>query len=364
MRTEAAARHLADAVPAILYVEADDEAGTNLFTGPQVERILGHDPASWRLGSDRWTTLLHEDDRERVATERRRSRAEERPFRADYRVRAAGGAFVWIRDRAVPLPDEGGRTLCWRGVMLDITAERAVAERLRESEALLRRTMEERRSLLARLEDSQEEERRRIAADLHDDSIQVISAADLQLQALSAAATDPQLRDGLAELHETLQLAVGRLRHLLFELRPTALDQEGLEATLRAYHEDLRFPVGWTLDARLEAEPPLDLGAILFRIAQEAVTNAGKHADAQRLEVSVTTLDGGIRLLVRDDGMGFDPDDAAHLAHGHIGLPTMKERAELAGGWCRLDSRPGLGTTVEAWVPIPPAARAPGPVTG
>ncbi|HEX9124482.1 MAG TPA: PAS domain-containing protein [Actinomycetota bacterium] len=356
VRAEAAARSIGDVLPAVLYVDSNDGDGTNLFTSSQVERVLGYPVARWREEPALRRSRLHPDDRDRVNRERRRSRELGRPFRSEYRLLAADGREVWILDEAVPVSDGRGGTLFWRGVMVDVTERKQAQERLRASEALRWQNLEERRSLLARLEEAQEEERRRIAADLHDDSIQVISAADLQLQALLGAADDPDLRRGIGEVHETLKLAVDRLRHLLFELRPVTLDQEGLAAALRAYLEDLRFPVAWTLDVELTEEPPPDLGAIVFRIAQEAVTNAGKHADAGRLEVRLAGPDGGIGLRVADDGRGFDPGDPEHPTPGHIGLPTMVERAELAGGWCRVTSTPGTGTVVEAWIPFRPSA--------
>ena len=353
---EAAARHLGRAVPAIVYVDANDEDGTNVFTSEQATAILGYEAEGWRIDRDGWMSLVHEEDRPSVLEEYRRSRTEARAFGAAYRLRASDGSYRWFRDEAVPLAAEGGAPLCWRGVMLDVTGEAQAGQRLAQSEDALRRTLEERRTLLARLEESLEEERRRIASDLHDDPIQVISAADMQLQALGALADgDPEVRRGIDEVHETLKLAVDRLRQLLSELRPAPLGPEGLEATLRAFLEELRFPVRWSLEVRLNADPPADIGAVLFRIAQEAITNAGKHARAERLRVSVSSRDGGIELAVTDDGSGFDRQQSGTSAPGHIGLATMAERAELAGGWCTVKSSSGGGTSVRAWVPLPSA---------
>ena len=102
----------------------------------------------------------------------------------------------------------------------------------------------------------------------------------------------------------------------------------------------------------MDEEPDPDLRALLYRIAQESVANARKHADAKRVEIDVASADGGISLVVRDDGRGFVADPAAPPEPGHFGLSTLVERAELAGGWSRVTSTPGEGTTVECWLPL------------
>jgi signal transduction histidine kinase len=209
----------------------------------------------------------------------------------------------------------------------------------------------QRRSILARLEEAQEEERRRIAADIHDDSIQVITAADLRLAALDRMLVDPDLKREVAEIHQTLQLAADRLRKLLFELLPPAFDREGLSTALETYVAHREPGLEFSVKDELEAEPPEEVRRTLFRMGQEAINNALKHAGATRLDVVLSSEDGGIRLRVADDGRGFEVEGLRKPAPGHIGLPIMVERAALAGGWCRIDSKPGGGTTVEAWVP-------------
>jgi signal transduction histidine kinase len=301
-----------------------------------------------------WIVRLHADDRERVLAEHKESNQTGEPFRSEYRLIRSDGREVWVRDEAVLVRDENGTPMYWRGIMYDVTDRKRTEERLRRSLDILRRTMEDRRRLLMRLEGAQEEERRRIAADIHDDSIQVISAADLKAQALLRRLEDPDLRHEAEELRDTLQEAVIRLRHLLFELRPPSLDREGLVPALRSYVAGIHEPE-IVVEDELEAEPPADIRALLFRIAQEAITNARKHASASRIVVALTTADGGARLRVTDDGVGFDPPRGVEPVAGHIGVPTMIERAELAGGRCRIESERGRGATVEAWLPLGPA---------
>ena len=344
-------RHLVEGIPAVLYVDANDERSTNVYTSPQVEPLLGFTVERWRDDPDLWLEYVHEDDRERVVAEHRESLRTGEPFRTEYRFRTADDRLVWLRDEAVLVLDDDGKPAFWRGFMIDITQTKRAQEKLRRSADALRRTMEERRRLLLRLEAAQEEERRRIASDIHDDPIQVMSAADMRAQALAQRIEDPDVRKEAEDLREVIRSAVERLRHLLFELRPPSLDREGLAAALHTWAGDAE-PAP-SIENGLPTEPPRETQAILFRIAQEAIANARKHAGADRIVVSIAEEDGGVRLVVSDDGIGFDPRVFVVPEPGHIGLSTMVERAELAGGRCEIESDPGHGTSVRAWLPLP-----------
>lgn len=343
-------RHLVEGIPAVLYVDANDERSTNIYTSPQIEPLLGFTVERWRDEPDLWIDRMHEDDRQRVLREHYESLRTGEPFQTEYRLLAADGTEVWVRDEAVLVSDGNGGPLFWRGVISDITETKRVEERLRRSLDALRRTMEDRRRLLLRLEDAQEEERRRIAADIHDDSIQVMSAADIRAQSLARRLEDPELRDEAAELREVIRTSVERLRRLVFELRPPALDRDGLVSALRIFA--VAVEPSPEIEDRLELEPSPEIRATLFRIAHEALVNARKHALASRITVSLSNVDGGVQLVVSDDGVGFDPSALAGSEPGHIGLPTMLERAELAGGRCSIESAPGRGTSVLAWLPV------------
>jgi two-component system, NarL family, sensor histidine kinase UhpB len=343
-------RHLVEGIPAVLYVDGNDDRSSNLYTSPQIEPLLGFTVEQWRDDPALWFERIHEDDRERVLEEHRESLRTGDPFRTEYRLLAADGREVWIRDEAVLIREAEHDELFWRGVMTDITRTKRIEDRLRRSLDVLRRTMEDRRQLLLRLEDAREEERRRIASDIHDDPIQVMSAADIRAQALAHQIRDPELRQEAEELRDVIRSSVERLRHLLFELRPPTLASEGLVPALRACVGDAD-PVPEIEDA-LQFDPPSEPRAILFRIAQEAIANARKHASATRIHVSIAAFDGGVRLVITDDGLGFDVGVIESPEPGHIGLPTMIERAQLAGGGCEVHSEPGRGTTVSAWLPL------------
>ena len=115
----------------------------------------------------------------------------------------------------------------------------------------------------------------------------------------------------------------------------------------------------FSLEQQLQEEPEAELRVLLYRVAQEALTNIRKHAHARRVNVILAEHDGGFLIRITDDGVGFTAPGTLQSGRGHLGLSTMRERAEMAGGWCRLLSLPGAGTTVEIWVPgsAPPPPR-------
>jgi PAS domain S-box-containing protein len=223
----------------------------------------------------------------------------------------------------------------------------------RQAQTDLERHLAERRAVLAHLVSAGEEERRRIASDIHDDSIQAITAAGMRLQILRRRLSEPAQLELLDELERTIQLSIERLRHLLFELRPPALDRDGLSSALRLYLDQIRqqVPLRYHIDDRLVAQPLPETRLILYRIAQEALTNVRKHAQATSVRVLLDRRSEGYFVRIADDGVGFTGSEDA-TGPGHIGLIAMRERAELAGGWLRIDSRNGAGTSVEFQIPV------------
>jgi signal transduction histidine kinase len=241
--------------------------------------------------------------------------------------------------------------------------EQRVRERTAELQASLeelRKTDEERRMLLGRVVSAAEEERQRIAGDIHDDSVQVITAVTMRLHLLARQLDDPTHVASLESLNQTVTMALARLRNLMFELRPPALDREGLAAALRQYLDrvDGESSTAYELEDGLRSEPSPEARVILFRIAQEALANVRKHARAQGVRIELSERDKGFLVRVRDDGVGFSIEGDAESPQGHLGLSAMRERAEMAGGWWRIESQPGAGTAVEFWVPDRPGTRA------
>jgi signal transduction histidine kinase len=239
---------------------------------------------------------------------------------------------------------------------LAATLDEQVRERthdLDESLEELRRADEARRLLLERLVSAQEDERRRIAGDIHDDSIQVITAAYLRVELIRQALGDDPHSDSLAKLDEALRASIERLRHMIFELRPAMLDTAGLAATIQEHLDQWTRQTGasHTLSTRLEREPGPLVRTTLYRIAAEALANVRKHARATHVDVDLAQESSGFLLRIADDGVGIRmlPETTQT---DHFGVSMMSERAAMAGGWCRVEAHgPNLGTTVTAWTP-------------
>lgn len=239
------------------------------------------------------------------------------------------------------------------GRLWAVVAVREIAPRGRGRGPLRAPGFREDRSLLSLLAEAQEGERRRIADDIHEDSIQVLSVVAMRLDQLRRRIDSPDLVGVVDRLEQDVNLATRRLRRLMFELRPRTLDVEGLVATLRAYLAEIAEEAGIAydvVDGNLVAEPAPETRTVLFRIAQEAVTNVRKHARATRVTAVVESVDDGFLTTITDDGIGFRPSGAV-TRPTHAGLASMRERAEMAGGRLQLESEPGKGTTVRFWLP-------------
>jgi signal transduction histidine kinase len=230
---------------------------------------------------------------------------------------------------------------------------RARTRDLDQSLEELKRADAARKLLLEKLMSAQEDERRRIASDIHDDSIQVITAAYLRVELIRHALGDDPHAEALAKLDEALRASIDRLRHMIFELRPAMLDTAGLAATIQEHLDQWARETGteYTLENRLSAEPGALARTTLYRIAAEALTNVRKHARASHVGVNLDEDGAGYLLRVVDNGVGISRPGRTPTEH--FGLSMMAERAAMAGGWCRVqgndDGEPG--TTVLAWAP-------------
>jgi PAS domain S-box-containing protein len=235
----------------------------------------------------------------------------------------------------------------------DLTEAQRAQFLLRRGVEVLASERRDRQALLHHLIQAREEERARIAADIHDDAIQLMSAANLRLQQLRLRLRDQAAQRILDKLQEALTLSSIHLRQLIFDLRPPSLIDDNLGAALRVYLEEMRSDsgIGYRLDYRLSARPPDSTALLIYRNVREALANVRRHSRASTVSVELLTVEDGYLVRVADDGVGYDPADIEDRP-GHLGLVLMRERAELAGGWCRIESSPGAGTTVEFWVPL------------
>jgi PAS domain S-box-containing protein len=341
-------RRLAEEAPDIIFRHRLLPEPATEYVSPAMETVSGYTPEETLADPQLMFRMVHPDDRPLLEAMLRDPHDNHmlRWIRRDGRV-------VWTEQRMVKVLDEDGRLVAIEGIARDVT-DRVEAERhLRESYEALRRSTVERQRLLARLVKAQEEERQRVANDIHDDSIQIMTAVGLRLAVLRNQVSTAAGEQTLANAEETVAQAIHRLRRLLFELHPMSLDNSGLAAALRDHlrlSEEAGAPE-YSLVDQLGEEPSGESRTILYRIAQEALANVRKHAQARHVRIVLEPQGQGVRVTIVDDGVGFDPANIPSGGPGHVGIPSMLERANLAGGWLRVDSAPGEGTTVRYWIP-------------
>jgi signal transduction histidine kinase len=197
-----------------------------------------------------------------------------------------------------------------------------------------------------------EAERSRLAAELHDGPVQQLTALLYGLElARHHVRRDSAVAAGqlLASLEEKATGEINELRRLMTQLRPPVLDELGLVSALRNQGRTFESASGvrCAIDTESELRLAPELETVLYRVTQESLTNVSKHANASKVNISLAAVDGHVRLLIRDDGVGFNPLEATALeAQGHFGLTNMRERVEMVGGTLLVDSSPGRGTTI------------------
>lgn len=209
--------------------------------------------------------------------------------------------------------------------------------------------------LVNQLGRAQEAERSRLSAELHDGSGQELTSLLLRLKAIEDRAQSDRIRDDIQLLCADLSQAIEHLRELSHQLRPPDLDHLGLAPTLRFLVEDMLAETGMqagfacNLDGQ-RLDPNVEI--TLYRIAQEALTNAIRHAQASHLSLSLMRGTDGLQLIVEDNGVGFDPDELALAGNAHIGLASIQERTERMGGYMEVSTGKGQGTKLTVNVPL------------
>jgi signal transduction histidine kinase len=212
-----------------------------------------------------------------------------------------------------------------------------------------------RRQLLGNIAAGGDEARRRFASTLHDDSLQLLTGAELQLERARNEIDLAKQAAQLDQLETTLRQVEDSLRRLLSHVSTHAEDMPlGLDEAIHARLEALRTNTGIEVDVNLRLPELSDAGtSAIFKNVSEALTNVEKHAHATAIRLSAHAADGGVHVVLVDDGIGFIVAESTNMP-GHLGLVAIRERAQLAGGRCRIESEPGAGTRVEFWIPESP----------
>ncbi|MGA9531501.1 MAG: sensor histidine kinase, partial [Anaerolineales bacterium] len=201
---------------------------------------------------------------------------------------------------------------------------------------------------------AQEDERSRLSAELHDGAGQELTSLLLRLKAVEGKSDNPDVQGALGALCTDLSQAIEHVRELSHQLRPPDLDQLGLAPTLRYLVDDMLTETGvqGSFVSNLEGyrlDPNLEI--TLYRIAQEALTNVIRHAEAGQARLSLQRCGVDLELVVEDDGVGFNPNDLASSGNAHIGLASIQERTERMGGTLEVKTGEGQGTRLMVRIP-------------
>lgn len=305
--------------------------------------------ASERIDFGRFLQSLHPDDREPTRRAVRQSLDAGGDFEAEYRVMARDGAARWVIARGQVERSADGKPLRLRGVTVDITARKLAEEAAH--------------NLSGRLIHAQEETQRQLAGELHDDLSQSLALLSVELEMFgqNPPAEPQKIATRMEEFSTQVKGLSSEVHRLSHALHPAKLDQLGLAAAVRGFCKEFalahEIAVEFT-EHDVPREVSADAALCLYRIAQEALHNVVKHSGGTAAKVELTRADGHLRLVVTDDGAGFDAQ--ATRMNGSLGLVSMNERARFVGGQFTLESHPGTGTRVEVRVPIA-AAEEPTP---
>ena len=338
-------RRTIDRAPVMLWTARADTTLDYLnhncveFSGLPIEKLL----------NEGWLDAVHPEDRNHIVGTYTPAIGARQPFVIEYRVRHADGTYRWLLGSGVPKYAADGSFAGYVGCDVDITERKNAEDVIRESAAALEVSHREIQELAGSLLTAHEDERRHLARELHDDLTQRLARLAIDAGRMESRAGAPE---GLRQLREALVHLSEDVHALSYRLHPSVLDDLGLVDAIKtecdrvARHGELRVDIETSaVPAALRAETSL----CLFRVAQEALSNAAHHAHASAVMVTLSSRSAGLQLAVSDNGSGFDPQRSRD--HASLGLASMRERVRLLHGEFDIESTLGHGTTVVAWVP-------------
>ena len=355
IETQAGVRHaeqlyrgLIEQLPGAVYLI---EGGVCQYVSPQIEQVYGLTPAEFIAGG--WRSVIHPADLESVADTVRRAHRAGHGAAVEYRIiHPRTGELRWIHEQTGIVPVAGSPSTLVQGLISDTTDRTRAVQALRVSEAA-------RRDAVASLLRAADSERARVAAELHDDTVQSLAGAVLTADRLHRGLTrlgDTELLHQVEQLRALLVGTIERTRRLMFELSPQLLQALGISAAVRELVESNSAGAGFaaTIQGDLPRYPA-EIEALVYRTLREAILNARKHSRCTMLTITLSADDAVIRCQVSDNGVGFEPSGVSSRwdAHLHLGLRSAVERIEMAGGTLAVDSAPGRGTTISLTLPLP-----------
>jgi PAS domain S-box-containing protein len=313
------------------------------------------------LTLDKFLNAVHPDDRDRVETAVRTAIAKHADYDMEYRIILRNGSLRWIGAYGRTQYGAAGESLRMLGVAQDVTQRKQTEQRLREVNTALAQELEERarteeqiQALSARLMSAQEEERSRLARELHDDLSQQIAALSMAVSNLRAGVPSEfaEVRSQSEHIREKLANLGEGIRRISHELHPAVLQYSGLDSALRAYCSEFAALAGIAVAFRSDgsfADVPPALALCAYRITQEALQNVLKHARTDEATVAVTRSGRTVKLIISDNGIGMNLNTTR--VSGGLGLTSIRERARLVNGTVEIQSRPGRGTTLILTIP-------------
>jgi len=349
-RAEARFRTLVEQTQAISYIVAPGGTDRLHYVSPQIG-MLGYAPEEWLGDPGLYADRMLPEEKDAVLAEVRRCREGGLPLRLEYRLRTRAGDVLWFRDQADVVHEESGRPLFMQGTLIDITASKLTELELTQARDELRR-------LAAYQEKIREDERQRIAREVHDELGGLLTGIKAYVSVIgeraAQAGRDPDPL--LAETAGLAQEAIDTVRRVIADLRPSVLDQLGIWTALEWYTAQVARRAGLACHcdidpgaAALALDP--DRSIMLFRIVQEALTNILRHARAREAWLRVGLVDGWLAVAIEDDGHGM-PETAGPAPDACWGIVGMRERSRSLGGELTVARRAGGGTVVALRVPI------------
>jgi PAS domain S-box-containing protein len=322
----------------ILPWEADFPTARFTSVGAQAVSMLGYPIEDW-YQPDFWPSHLHPDDRERATREADKLSKTCDNYELEYRMIATDQREVWLHS-LVTIIRENGQPKTVRGFSIDVTASRQTEAELRD--------------LSGRLIAAQEEERSRVARELHDGLNQRMALLSIELEQLGPQIEKPRaLRQQLNKLQDEVREISADIHRLSYKLHPSKLDHLGLAAAIQSLCKELTESGKLKVDLEqkgFQSDIPKDVTLCVFRIAQEALRNCSRHSGAHSAQVFLGQAGDTLRLSVSDNGCGFDPD--ADQNKKGLGFISMKERLRLVDGDLQIYSKPLRGTRIEVRVPL------------
>ena len=316
--------------------------------GEGLQTLICQQDYEQQRGIESWYSRLHPEEKEGVITARFAAiNGAKEKFLNHYRFRRTDGSYAYVLDRGFVLRNEAGRAVRVIGALIDLTEQKRAEEDIAAAYDRLR-------DLTLRLERTKEDERKRIARELHDEFGQLLTGLKLDLSSLGKQLLQPDLIEKLDSIVALVDDSIQAVRKVASSLRPSILDDLGLVPALQWQAREFEERVGIQCETMLsrdlsQRELDPDRSTALFRIAQELLTNVMRHAQASHVQLVLREEFDGLLLEVSDNGIGIMEHD--HVNPTTLGLRGMQERVALFGGRLDIHGATDKGTTVQAWIP-------------